>query len=247
MAGPARPLRELLPQDRRRARAEWLCYHFAAGWAQGKRVLDVDCAAGYGSWLLGQSGASLVFGVSEDREALAWARRHFAGPALQFREGGGRSLPLASGDVELAVSFETLERLRDLPAFIEELHRVIAPGGQLLVSTRLTRGPARLHPQDTHHAREYDDRELPSLLAPRFSIAERFGLHRPPGRLRALEPGLGPRLGRELERELTRLAPPRLLEAAARWLQRAAPPESRMVADRWEEAPIQVALARRVG
>jgi SAM-dependent methyltransferase len=240
---PANPSRSLLEQDRSRRRAEWLCYDFAARWAKGKRVLDVDCAGGYGSWLLTLAGAQLVVGASEDRDALAWARGHFAGPELQFREGGGRSLPLASGDVDLAVCFETLERLRDLPAFVEELHRVIAPGGLLLLSTRLTRGPARLHPQDPLHAREYDDHELPGLLAPRFSIAERFGLHRPPGRLRGVPTGLGPWLGRELLHR----TPARLLGLGGRLLWRGGQPEARIVGERWEEAPIQLALARRVG
>jgi SAM-dependent methyltransferase len=236
------PVREQEHLDRRAAHAEWVCYDFARRWASGRRVLDVDCAAGYGSWLLSRGGAALVIGVSENREALAWARTWFAVPEVQFREGGGRSLPLASGDVELAVSFETLERLRDVPAFVEELHRVIAPGGHLLVSTRLTRGPSRLHPQDPLHAREYDDRELPALLAPRFFIAERFGLIRPAGRLRARPSGLLPWLALQASLLLPTGAQGLCLRLSGAGLA----PQARIVGNDWEKAQIQLALARRV-
>ena len=236
--------RESETSDRRAGEPEWLCYQLAARHARGRRALDVDCGPGYGSFLLARAGASQVIGVSEDPAALGWARAQFAGPVVQFREGGGRSLPLASGDVDLAVSLETLERLRDVPAFVEELHRVLAPGGLLLVSTPLARGPQRLHPQDPRHAREYDDQELAALLSPRFSIAERHGLLRAPGELRQRDPGLGPRLQRQARR-----AVPELLRSLGRKLlpKPAQGPRGKLVTDGWESAPIQLALARRVG
>ena len=241
------PSRDHEPSDRRRSEPEWLCYQFAARDAAGKRVLDVDCGAGYGSWLLARAGAAQVIGVAEDPAALAWARQQFAGPTVQYREGAFRSLPLASGDVDLAVSLETLERLRDVPSFVEELHRVLAPGGLLILSTPLTRGPARLHPQDPLHVREADDVELAAMLSPRFSIAARHGLFRPPGRLRAREGGVGPRL----EREARKLLPAVLRGLGRRLLPRSAgvasEPLARIVAEGWEAAPIQLVLARRVG
>ena len=241
------PIRDHEPSDRRRAEPEWLCYQFAAQNAAGKRVLDVDCGAGYGSWLLSRAGATQVIGVAEDPAGLAWARAQFAGPTVQFREGTFRSLPLASGDVDLAVSLETLERLRDVPAFVEELHRVLAPGGLLVLSTPLTRGPARLHPQDPLHVREADDVELAAMLSPHFSIAARHGLLRPPGRLRAREGGVGPRL----EREARKLVPAVFRGLGRKLLGKSVgggdEPLARIVVEGWEAAPIQLVLARRVG
>ena len=238
--------RDYEASDRRRAEAEWLCYQFAGRLAAGKRVLDVDCGAGYGSWLLARAGAAQVIGVGEDQAGLDWARSQFAGPTVQFREGNGRSLPLASGDVDLAVSLETLERLRDVPSFIEELHRVLAPGASLVLSTPLTRGPGRLHPQDPLHVRESDDVELAALLAPRFSIAARHGLFRPPGRLRARESGVGQRL----EREARKLVPAIFRGLGRKLFPKGAAssaPLARIVTEGWEGAPIQLVLARRVG
>ena len=129
------PAKDSEPADRRRQEAEWLCAGFAAsrGNAKGRRVLDVDCGPGYVSFLAGKAGAAQVFGVTDSAPALAWAGAEFAGGVVRFREGPCGSLPLASGDVDLVISLETLERQRDAPGFIAELHRVLAPGGLLVV------------------------------------------------------------------------------------------------------------------
>ncbi len=235
------PTPESEPADRRRRNAEWLCYDLAARFAGGKRVLDVACASGYGAFLLASHGAAQVIGVDEDPEAIAFAQRRFVRGNLSFRAGDCRLLPLGSGEVELAVSFETLERLRDVPAFVEELHRVIAPGGLLLISTPLGHGEARLHPQDPLHVREYDGVELAALLSPRFSIAERHGLHSP-GDLRSRKEGLGPLLRTGAHK----LLPERLRALGRRMVDREGP-ESSLVEAGWEEASVQIALARRVG
>ncbi len=229
------------PGDRRRKNAEWLCYEFAARFAGGRRVLDVACASGYGAWLLAGRGAAQVIGVDEDPDAIAYAQRRFARGNLAFRAGDCRLLPLGSGEVELAVSFETLERLRDVPAFIEELHRVLAPGGLLVLSTPLGHGEARLHPQDPLHVREYDGVELAALLSPHFSIAERHGLYSP-GDLRLRREGLGPLLRTGAHRLL-----PERLRALGRRIVDREPPESSLVEAGWEEANVQLAVARRVG
>ena len=229
------------PGDRRRRTAEWLCYDLAARFAGGKRVLDCASSSGYGAWLLSMRGAAQVIGVDEDQEAISFAQKQFVRPGLSYRLGDSRLLPLGSGEVELATSFETIERQRDASAFIEELHRVIAPGGFLLLSTPLGHGEARLHPHDPLHVREYDSVELAALFAPRFSIAERYGLYSQ-GDLRARREGIGPLLRSGAQQ----LLPERLRAVGRRLLDRAEP-EATLVEAGWEEAPVQLALARRVG
>ena len=240
------PTKSSEPADRRRQEPEWLCAGFAATRAnlKGKRVLDVECGPGYVSFLLGKAGAAQVIGVTDSAAALAWANARFAGGAARFREGPCSSLPLASGDVDLAVSLETLERQRDAPGFIAELYRVLAPGGQLVLSTPLTRGPQRLQPQDPLHVREYDDVELAALLSPRFSIAERLGLFRAPGSLRARPTGVRVAVDRTVGSVMTKLLGTRIAGVLAG---PAPAPRGRLSAEGWEEAPYQLVLCRRVG
>jgi SAM-dependent methyltransferase len=232
------------PADRRRQEPEWLLAELARGKAKGRRVLDVDCGPGYVAWRCAVGGAAQVIGVSSSPGTLAWAQRHFAGGAVRFREGVGHSLPLASGDVDLAVSLETLEEQRDAPAFVAELHRVLSAGGLLVLSTRLTRGERRLHPPDPLHVREYDDVELAQLLQPRFSIAERLGLFRPAGSLRARPQGVRVSIDRAVGPVVTRLLGGRLAQRLAGPSPQA---RGRLSADGWEAAPVQVVVARKVG
>ena len=238
------PARDSEPADRRRQEPEWLCAAFAAQRAKGKRVLDVECGPGYASYLAGKAGAAQVFGVTDSAPALAWANEQFAGGVVRFREGPCGSLPLASGDVDLVLSLETLERQRDAPGFIAELYRVLAPGGLLVLSTPLTRGEQRLKPQDPLHVREYDDVEVAALLSPRFSIAERLGLWRAHGSLRSRPRGLRVAVDRKVGSLMTRL----LGAKVAGVLAGPAPaPRGKLSPDGWEEAPFQLVLARRVG
>jgi len=228
--------------DRKVHPAEWARYGFAARQVSGKRVLDCACGAGYGSALLLRSGAASVTGVDVSDAALAHARLHFAGP--DYLKSDGRTLPLAEGAVDLAISLETLEHVSDAPRFLDELARVLVPGGRLVLSTPLSRGPARLKPENPYHLREYDEDELAALVSVRFQIAERLGLHSTASR-RFADLNQGP-TGAALRSGLHRLLP-RPLRAAARWLlgKPRAGPAAWVSADRWTEAPVQIVVATR--
>jgi ubiquinone/menaquinone biosynthesis C-methylase UbiE len=222
--------------------AEWARYEFAAAYARGLTVLDCACGAGYGSAILLRSGAARVIGVDVSDEALAHARAHWAGP--EFRKSGGARLPLADGEVQLCVSLETIEHISDAKGFVDELWRVLQPGGKLVVSTPLTRGPARLKPANPYHLREYDEDELAALLTPRFRILERLGLHSAASASYA-QLARTPGLGSLIRAGVHRLVP-RQLRAALR--SRLGAREARQAwvsAERWQEAPVQLVVAER--
>lgn len=227
-------------EHRARHPDEYARYDFAARHVAGKRVLDCACGAGYGSSLLLRAGAAQVIGVDVSDEALAHARAHFAGP--DFRKGDGRTLPVETASVELAVSLETIEHAADAALFLDELARVLTPEGTLILSTPLNRGPDRLQPANPYHLREYDDAELAALLLPRFEIVERLGQHSRASRsfadLKQRNPAV--RLG------LHRLLPAPLRAFARRLLQReGAGPQAWISAERWQEAPVQLVVARK--
>ncbi|MBS2022744.1 MAG: class I SAM-dependent methyltransferase [Deltaproteobacteria bacterium] len=239
------PTQDSEPGDRKRQAPEWVAYSFASREAGSRRVLDCACGAGYGSWLLSRGGARSVVGVDLEPDSIAWAKDHFAGPEVQFRVGDATSLPLSSGDVDLAVSLETLEHLRDAPAFVEELHRVLAPGGLLVLSTPLGRGDQRLHPRDPRHVRELDPEELTALLSPRFDIEQRLGMWTAPElgepRLRLRPGGLEGILRTGAQRVL-----PDVVRKVGRTLLDANKgPLAWIGADQWTTAPVQLVVARR--
>lgn len=141
-------------------------YHFAVRLARGKQVLDAGCGAGYGSAELADV-AERVTGIDIAPEAVAYARAHYALPKLSFEQASCTALPFADGAFDLVVAFEVIEHLENWREFLAEVRRVLAPSGQLIVST-----PNRLYYTESRgseganpfHVHEFDfdefDREL---------------------------------------------------------------------------------------
>ena len=109
-------------------------YTFAARLSRGKRVLDIACGAGYGSAELSRV-AWRVTGLDVAPEAVGFARTHYQSPNLAFEQASAAALPHRDGCFDLVVGFEVIEHLNDWRAFLNEVRRVMAPGGQFIVST----------------------------------------------------------------------------------------------------------------
>jgi SAM-dependent methyltransferase len=147
----------------------WHRYHFAARWTAGKRVLDVACGEGYGSAFLARS-AAYVAGVDVSPEAIAHAERTYARPgSLDFVQASCTRLPFPDLSFDVAVSFETLEHIEGQEAFLDELARVLKPGGVLVLSC-----PNKLEYSDKRgfanefHVKELYREELAELVGARF-------------------------------------------------------------------------------
>ena len=109
-------------------------YAFAARLSRMKRVLDAGCGMGYGSAELARVAASVV-GVDIAADAVASARRHYDLPRVTFLQGSCAALPFQSASFDLVVAFEMIEHLAEWRDFLGEARRVLAPGGQCLIST----------------------------------------------------------------------------------------------------------------
>lgn len=136
-------------------------YRFAREQARG-RVLDVACGAGYGTALLGATGADLSLA------ALRTARKRYPAP---YAAADAARLPFRRDAFDAVVSFETIEHLPDAPRFVAECARVLKPHGLLIVSTpnRELWSPRSPRPCQRHHVREFNRREFLDVLKP-FSV-----------------------------------------------------------------------------
>ena len=145
-------------------------YMFAVRLAGGKRVLDAGCGAGYGSAELARVAASVV-GADLAVEAVDFAREQYRLPNLRFEQASCTALPHPDGCFDLVVAFEVIEHLRDWREFLQEARRLLAPGGQFVVSTpnRLyyteSRGACGANP---FHVHEFEFEEFRSELAAVF-------------------------------------------------------------------------------
>jgi len=151
-------------------------YTFAARLARGKRVLDAGCGAGYGSAELAQAADSVV-GVDRAAEAIDLARASYTLPNLRFEQASCEALPHPDGSFDLVVAFEVIEHLVNWREFLLEVRRVLAPAGQLVVSTpnklyyTESRGPSGANP---FHVHEFDFEEFQSELKAVFPYVSMY-------------------------------------------------------------------------
>ena len=153
----------------------WHRYHFAARWTGGKRVLDVACGEGYGSALLART-ASKVTGVDIAADAVERARSTYALSNLAFECASCERLPFPDASFDVAVSFETIEHIEAQAAFLDELARVLAPEGVLILSSpnRAEYSDARGFTNPFHVKELYRD-ELAKLVEARFPFLSWYG------------------------------------------------------------------------
>jgi SAM-dependent methyltransferase len=145
-------------------------YAFAARLTAGKRVVDAGCGSGYGSAALAET-ASSVTGVDVAADAIAYARDHYPAPNVQFAEGSCAALPVPDGAAGVVVAFEVIEHLSDWRAFLQEVCRVLAPDGLLVISTPNKDYYAesrRLSGPNPYHVHEFNFAEFVSELKALF-------------------------------------------------------------------------------
>lgn len=118
-------------------RYDWL------GLRPGDRLLDLGCGFGRHAYEAARRGATVVacdladnelkevratFGAMNDSEGISPSV--FAGPVC----GDARRLPFADGSFQRIIASEVMEHVDDDAAAMNELRRVLAPGGTLAVT-----------------------------------------------------------------------------------------------------------------
>jgi SAM-dependent methyltransferase len=160
-------------------------YAFARRLVGGKRVLEIGFGDGYGADYLAQSAAEVV-GVDMTAANIPRARARYPRPNLRFEQTGGGPLAFPDGAFDAVVAFQVIEHIPEpqLPAFLAEIRRVMAPGGLCCLSTlNLAHNmkPGRPYQKLSCHEKEFTGPELESLLRTAFARVEMRGLYLTPG------------------------------------------------------------------
>ncbi len=143
-----------------------LAYVEAAKRVSG-RVLEIGTGSGYGISIIAPAVTEFVT-VDKYRSKATESL-----PAnVTFREAKVPPLPFEDESFDYVVSFQVIEHIPNDKRFVDEIHRVLRPGGKFIVSTpnkplSLTRNP--------WHVREYRPEQLRTLLSS-FSSVEELGV-----------------------------------------------------------------------
>jgi SAM-dependent methyltransferase len=102
--------------------------------AKGLKVLDIGCGNGYVLYQYARHGAE-VTGVDLTRTAVDLSRKRLAlgGLSGDFVEVDGNKLPFPDGHFDIVCSMGVLHHISDPRPMVEEIFRVLKPGGRLIV------------------------------------------------------------------------------------------------------------------
>jgi ubiquinone/menaquinone biosynthesis C-methylase UbiE len=140
-------------------------YRWAAQAAAGRTVLDAGCGTAYGSALLADAGAAEVVGV-DIAESVLEAMTPRMPDAVSLETGDLRRLSYPDDRFDLIVCFEVIEHFEEPLVVLDELVRVLAPEGVLLISSP-NRG---VYPDgNPHHFHEFAPDELLEAVRSRLS------------------------------------------------------------------------------
>lgn len=97
---------------------------------KGKRVLEIGCGAGVHAMLLAQAGANLT-AIDLTHNAIEMTRNRFEafGLAGDIRQGDAEALDFEDDTFDLVWSWGVIHHSADMQQAIDEIHRVLKPGG----------------------------------------------------------------------------------------------------------------------
>ncbi len=135
-----------------------------------KIVLDIASGSGYGSNIMAKH-AKKVYGVDVAKDAVTYAQKHYSGSNIEFRVGDGEKIPLEDNSVDVVVTFETIEHIKNYKKFLDEVKRVLKSDGIAIVST-----PNDLEfAEGNHfHLHEFQYQELHDMLKKDFTYIDSY-------------------------------------------------------------------------
>ena len=98
---------------------------------RGKRVLEVSCGHGGGASYFARTYQPVEYvGLDLNPEAIRHCEARHVTPGLRFLVGDAQRLPFPDGSFDVVINVEASHCYPDFPGFVDEVARVLKPGGR---------------------------------------------------------------------------------------------------------------------
>jgi ubiquinone/menaquinone biosynthesis C-methylase UbiE len=157
-------------------------YRFAYRFARGKSVLDIACGIGYSAPSLIKAGASAYLGVDINEKLIEYAKKTYSSDLINYSVGDICTFSNKKS-YDLITCYETIEHVGNYEIAIQNLYRLLKPGGTLFISSpnRTITSPycrtLKDKPSNEFHTQEFIPEELILLLEKTGFIATRDNLY----------------------------------------------------------------------
>ncbi|MBN2458145.1 class I SAM-dependent methyltransferase [Candidatus Woesearchaeota archaeon] len=140
-----------------------------------KRLLDVGCGLGYMTARL--SGRFQATGIDLDKDCIRFAADQDPKGKYMVADAG-KKLPFKDDTFDYVISSEVIEHVEDDRLFLNEIRRVLKPGGLAVITTPSSEGLVKVsdkchkHGLEKHFREDYTRKELVSrFLEAGFRVA----------------------------------------------------------------------------
>ncbi len=151
----------------------FFAYEWAIPFLRDKNTADIGCADGYGTQYLANYTNSTV-GVDYSEKTIQEAReKHKAKENLSFVSGKVPPIPLESNSKDVVTAFQFIEHIENRKSFMEDVKRVLKPGGVFLCTTPNAKMSIARNP---FHVHEYSFEEMKNEASQVFDSIELWGV-----------------------------------------------------------------------
>lgn len=153
----------------------WHRYQAIEPLTKGRRVLEIGCGSGYGANFLANTAKS-VTAIDVDPSAIADAARLYTATNLVYQCASGLDMPFPTQVFDVVVLFELIEHIKPIEhkRLLEEIRRVMAPGGVLAMSTPDHERTTAMGADNPYHIGELSTSDVDALLHQHFPVVAMY-------------------------------------------------------------------------
>ncbi|MEO1254626.1 MAG: class I SAM-dependent methyltransferase [Bacteroidota bacterium] len=144
-------------------------YHHAKTFVNGD-LLELGCGEGRGVELLAPLAKSYI-GIDKIQSVIEALSKNY--PDYTFISGVFPPFSFPDDSFDTIVTFQVIEHVKNDEEFVREIHRVLRPGGQALITTPNIKMTLSRNPW---HEREYTGDQLKNLCEKYFNHVEMKGI-----------------------------------------------------------------------